>query len=73
MSHKKVDLVFTEKSFKEIETMSQNMNVSVDRVIAQAIALLKLVQGRRVILKDDKESVELHNYRNLPPQTEIKI
>lgn len=72
MSHRKVNLVFSEEAYQDIEMLSENMHVSTDKVIGQAITLLKWVQGRRVILKDEKQSVEVHNFKNLPSKVDIK-
>lgn len=72
MSSRKVNLTFTDESVRDLENLSQNLNTPVDRVIGQALALLKLVQGRKIILEDKKESVEISNYSNLPPQVPIK-
>jgi hypothetical protein len=72
MSSKKLDLVLTDESFKDIEVLSQNLNVSVGRVIGQAVALLKMVQGRKVVLKSAREAVEISNYQNKPQQVDLK-
>ncbi len=44
--------------------MAENLGTTPDRVIAQALVLLKTVQGKKIILKEDKNpnSIEIKRY-----------
>lgn len=56
---KKITLEMTDKSYNQIESMARGMNTSQAGVISQALALLAMVQGKKVIIKDSQQNKDL--------------
>lgn len=58
----------------DLRDLAKKLNTNVTGVVSQALSLLKLVQGRRLLLEEkDKEKVyEIPVYRNQPTAQEIK-
>ncbi len=54
-----------------LQNLSVRMGVSIPTVITEATALLKIVSGRRIVLKDKQQTVEIDRYEKLPAQVEF--
>ena len=59
-------LSFTHESMVEIEELAIKLNTNKSGVISQALSLLRLAQGRKVVLQDSSRSVEIKNYISQP-------
>ena len=57
---------FTPQSMNSVATLAKNLNTNPEGVIAQALALFEMVQGRKMILQDKSKAVEIKNYENQP-------
>lgn len=57
---------FTPQSVKDMQELAKQMHTNVGGVIAQAVALLKMAQGRTVVLREESQSLEISNYVSLP-------
>ncbi len=49
--------------------LSKQLNTDPAGVVGQALALLKIAQGRQIILQRDNEKRQIDKYANLPPKT----
>jgi len=61
-------LKFSPQSVRELKQLSRNLNDSSSGIISKAIALLQIVQGRTIILKEKKKLVnlEIKKYADKP-------
>lgn len=57
---------FTSQSVKDMQELAKQMHTNVGGVIAQGVALLKMAQGRTVVLREESQSLEISNYVSLP-------
>lgn len=72
MNNKPVTFLFSEESYEDLENLAENLNTSIDKVIGKGIALLKMAQGRKVTLSDQKGSFDITNFTDLPSRINIK-
>ena len=58
----------------DLQELAKKLHTNIYGVLSQAVGLLKLVQGRRLILEEtDKDKrYEIPAYRNQPPAQDIK-
>jgi hypothetical protein len=63
-----VTLQFTPDSMQDLQELSKNLQTSTASVVGQALALLKVAQGRQIFLKRGSENLKIDKYANQPAQ-----
>ena len=58
-AHKKIIINFKADSIEEVNQMAAKLGTTPAGVISQALALFRAAQGRKIILKDEKNNVDL--------------
>jgi hypothetical protein len=56
---KKLVINFKTESIEEVHRMAVKLGTSPAGVISQALALFRAAQGRKIVLKDEKNNVDL--------------
>lgn len=59
VTEKTLTLRFTPESWYYLENQAKKMNVNIASVISEALALFKLVQGKTVVLKDERQETAI--------------
>lgn len=57
-----ITLKFTPSSMYDLQELAKKLNSNAAEVVAQGLALLKIAQGRTVILKDKNQTLEIDKY-----------
>jgi SAM-dependent MidA family methyltransferase len=69
-SNPTVSVPFDQATFHNLEETSKKMGVSVSQFISQALHIVQMTYGRRLIIKEKNNDIdqwEVKNYRDLPP------
>ncbi len=61
----------TPESKQVMEQLSSSLGTDIKGVISQAVNLLRMVQGRTVVLKSQNEVWEIKNFEDKPVQVEF--
>jgi hypothetical protein len=56
---KKVVLDITDQSLSQLESVAEDLKTTPASVISQALALFLMVQGKKVIIKDQQQNKDL--------------
>lgn len=70
-----VPVPFSIKAFQEFRELARSLNVDLIDLIAQALYIIKMAQGRRLIIKEKGNDVdvwEIKNFRNQEPVLPLK-
>lgn len=59
---------FTPQSMQDLQTLAKQLGTSIDNVIAQALALLKFAQGRKIVFQGKSDKFETTRYTDKPTQ-----
>ncbi len=68
-----VSFRFTPDSLHDLEMLSQQLGAPAPDVIAKALALLKLAQGRLITFKDKSQEFQVTNYVDKPAQVNVSV
>lgn len=62
----------TPQTIATITELSKQLNTDTGGTVSQALALLKMAQGRKIVLNPDTENLQITQYAKLPAQYDPK-